>query len=525
MSEINRSSKLTQEDILEHAIQRVMAGESLDTILASHGSDASWLGPMLVVVADVRDLRDTVPVPQPEASLAQFLAAAERIRPNPLQGRATHSWWQRLIESLRFPALGVPRLALTAVRAALVVVALTVGSAFFLGANTIATAQHGLPGAPLYPIKRLGEEIYLRLPQSSESRGARVGEYEERRRDEVRILLERQLEARVAFQGVVEAFDSSRIVVSGVSAQITDKTQVDGPLTIGARVLVRARTAQDSALVAERILVENAGQPHALPSPTATATATPGTTPSSVVTPIDASTPALEPTKTPGLPLPEEIHESDASPTPTSVPAEQSPESPEEDHDIDEGVEEDQRGDHQPANDDDTDNSNDAGGGNNNEAGDDVDNSNDNGDSNDDAENSNDNGDSNDDAENSNESGGSDNENSDDSDNRDETDDNETGDGNDNAANSDDAGGNNNENSDDSNNRDDTSDNESVDGNDNDEAQTNNDPGDGANHDDGGGQDSSDSDSDDSNDNTVRASDDHSGSGDSSDDDVMDNSD
>ena len=70
MSEIHQQPKLSQEEILEGALERLAADESLDTILTGAGSDARWLEPMLMVAAEMRDLRQTVPVPPAEASLA-----------------------------------------------------------------------------------------------------------------------------------------------------------------------------------------------------------------------------------------------------------------------------------------------------------------------------------------------------------------------------------------------------------------------------------------------------------------------
>ena len=98
--------------------------------------------------------------------------------------------------------------------------------------------QNVLPGQPLYPIKRLGEEMTLRLPQSSEDRDARVSEYEERRRDEIHLLLGHQLEAQVAFDGEVEALGPTKIVVSDFSMTVTDDTQIQGPLAVGARAVI-----------------------------------------------------------------------------------------------------------------------------------------------------------------------------------------------------------------------------------------------------------------------------------------------
>ena len=60
MSDINRNLDTTQEETMEQAIERLMAGESLGTILASSGPDSEWLEPLLVLASGVHDLREAV---------------------------------------------------------------------------------------------------------------------------------------------------------------------------------------------------------------------------------------------------------------------------------------------------------------------------------------------------------------------------------------------------------------------------------------------------------------------------------
>jgi len=305
MSEMNYTAEFSQEDSLEQAIARLNAGESLDAILASFGPDADWLGPLLVTAAQVRGLQETVVVPPAEAGLAAFLAQAQGMAPAPAPGPAPGPWWERLAASLALPPVSVPRLVSTAVATLLAVVALTVSSAFWLGTSA-AAAQGVLPGGPLYPIKRLGEEMVLRLPQSGDTRDSRFMEFEERRRDEVYLLLDHRLEARVAFKGEVEALSADQIVVDGISLQVTDRTQIEGPVAVGAQVLAVARTVRDGSLIAEKIGVQEPAPPTATPSPTGTPTTTPSATPTASAT----TTPTQEPTPTP-----------EATATPTAQPA------------------------------------------------------------------------------------------------------------------------------------------------------------------------------------------------------------
>jgi hypothetical protein len=296
MSEIHQQPELSQEEILERAIERLSAGESLDAILTSSGSAAEWLEPMLIVAAGVRGLRESVSIPPPDASLAAFLAQAERIAPT--AAVAPRPWWERLAEGLQLPAGGFARLATTAVATLLVVLALTLGSAIFLATDASA-AQNVLPGQPLYPIKRLGEEMILHAPQSSESRDAITARLEMRRLDEVQALQDNHIAARVEFQGEVEDLSPSQIVVSGITLMITDDTQIAGPLADGARVFLVAHTMPDGPPIAQRIVIVQPAPPTPTPSPTATPTRTPGATPTPTATATFTSTPEPTATQTP----------------------------------------------------------------------------------------------------------------------------------------------------------------------------------------------------------------------------------
>lgn len=172
--EMHNGRRAQQETILEQAVERLNAGDDLNAVLSSVGADAEWLEPLLVVATEVRELREVVPVPSAEASLARFLSEAGRIASDLPTASAPGRWWQRVADSLRLMGRGVavPRLARSALSVMLVAIAFTLAGALFLGADSTAAAQNTLPGQPLYPVKRLGEQIYLWLPQSEGSRNA-----------------------------------------------------------------------------------------------------------------------------------------------------------------------------------------------------------------------------------------------------------------------------------------------------------------------------------------------------------------
>jgi hypothetical protein len=336
-----------QENTLAVALERVAAGESLTAILADAGADAEWLEPLLSAASAVHGLREVVPAPAAEASLARFLAQAERIRVQVTPRPAQRRWWEGWADSLRLPSLAFPRLAAMAASALLAILALTLGTALFLGAPATAAAQNVLPGQLAYPIKRLGEEIYLHLPQSEQSRSTRSADYDGRRQDEVRTLLNRHLEACVTFRGEVEVLRAAETVVGDISVQLVGETRIEGPLAVGAHVLVEACTQSNGVLAARHIVVEQPAQPTATPSPTpspqptSTATVTPQPTPAPTLTPSAVPAPTemvpeaaatdevtTEPAADDELHTPTPTREPEPTATFTPAPTEETPELP-----------------------------------------------------------------------------------------------------------------------------------------------------------------------------------------------------
>lgn len=74
----NQSGTST-EDIFAAAVERLEAGESLEEVLNSFGSEAEWLGPLIKLTVETQDLQETIAVPSSEASLNNFLLAAESL--------------------------------------------------------------------------------------------------------------------------------------------------------------------------------------------------------------------------------------------------------------------------------------------------------------------------------------------------------------------------------------------------------------------------------------------------------------
>ncbi len=301
------------EDKLEEALALLVAGIPAAEILAQAGDDAEWLRPLLSVAAEVGQLRAAMPLPNPEASLQRMLSYSRSLTDAPAPPKLEPNGWLNALVQL----LGggwLPRLA-ASVATALVVV-------FLLGGTLVVLAQRSLPGHPLYAIKRMGETLQLALTQDSALRRQLQENFNQRRQDEVQLLLKAGEAETVAFEGKVEALTNSSVTLDGLTVRLTPQTKIDGLLALGARVNLNVMTQPPDQLVALAISVVEPAPltPTPLPTSTATATLTPTLTPpaTATATPGQSQTsdtlnlPTRTPTATP-TPLP-------PSPTPTNPP-------------------------------------------------------------------------------------------------------------------------------------------------------------------------------------------------------------
>ncbi|MBW7885590.1 MAG: LysM peptidoglycan-binding domain-containing protein [Caldilineaceae bacterium] len=152
------------EDIFAEAVERLQAGEPVETILASYPPDVSEeLGDLLAVVELAEQLA-TLPVPQPVptqrvAARAAFMERAASLRaelevahlPGLAQepARPQTSRWRAFIQTLQAgwgAYSGTPLLRLAPLVLLLVVV-------YVLTSAVVVVAQDSLPGDAIYPLK------------------------------------------------------------------------------------------------------------------------------------------------------------------------------------------------------------------------------------------------------------------------------------------------------------------------------------------------------------------------------------
>jgi uncharacterized membrane protein YgcG len=261
-------------DSLEAALALLAAGVSLDDILTDAGEDATWLRPLLDMALEVSELPPPAPLPAPEASLARLLAHGEALTaqsstlsPAPVRPSL---WWTDLFRLGRRPLWATALLL-----GLLLCLSFTFLVGGFIGGGLVAAAQDSLPGQSLYALKRVGENVRLRLVDDPAQREDLLETFQQRRCGEVALLLERNEQAQVAFASRVEAMTASDIDLGCLSAQITSDTDVQGELTVGARVQVEGWVRPGVGLVVTTITVLEPAPAPVGPTPTATISPTP----------------------------------------------------------------------------------------------------------------------------------------------------------------------------------------------------------------------------------------------------------
>jgi len=277
------------ETVLDECLACLADGESLEACLARYPQFRGELEPLLRTALTLRKAYAR-PAPSQEA-LARvrrgFLAEAER-RQRALAERKRRGWlrWQ--------PQFSLSRGLATA----LLTLVLLFG---LLGGGSIVSAN-SLPGDPLYGVKRASEKMLLLLTFDAQQRAALERQFESRRVEEVKKVVEQGRQVEVDFAGVVEKVEGEIVFVQGIPLRWVS----DQPPAIGTEVHVRAKAQGEGPLEVKALAVREPA-PAAAPvasSPTFTATATvsserrPSDTPAAKPTDKPTPTYTIPPTET-----------------------------------------------------------------------------------------------------------------------------------------------------------------------------------------------------------------------------------
>jgi uncharacterized membrane protein YgcG len=245
-------------------------GEPLDRILARYPDDAASLRPLLETATALEALREEPSEPARIASRRAFLARAHELR-----------------EAASRPRFWLPRRMATAIAAlALALV--------FLG-GTVAASALALPDEPLYGVKRAVEDAQL-LVAAGVQKEQLVERFEQRRRDEVNMLLAMRRDATITFDGAIESVQPDGLDISGLYLHVDRATVISGAPIVGRSARVQGYT-RGGQLFATFISVEPSSGPIIIPTAQPTATAAPSETPSPAPSPSARPSPRAEVTQ------------------------------------------------------------------------------------------------------------------------------------------------------------------------------------------------------------------------------------
>jgi hypothetical protein len=321
---------------LDQCLVWLRNGMGIEDCLASYPEYANQLRPLLELAAQVG--RVIAP-----ASSAAARAAGEQRMLTALaqrQERAASTnpviWYlQRAMRTITASAPGCLRPTSNLAIVSLFILSIAVG------ALTVATSTHSLPGDALYPVKTIAQQTRLFLTRDSETHRQLEEQFSAQQRRDVQSVLKAGHRVDVEFRGTLQRMDETLWVVEGLAVSLQDGTTILGRPYLGATIRVRGIVPGDGSLLATGLEVESEEMPvipeTVMPTaistlaptatPTPTATPAPTSTPTPTTTPRSTSTPAPTSTPTPTITstststvAPTETPESDDDPEPTERP-------------------------------------------------------------------------------------------------------------------------------------------------------------------------------------------------------------
>ena len=150
-------------DILDEALDRVLKGEDIQTILADYPRYADELEPLLKTALDTRRAAAIKPRPEfRDRAAVEFQKAIQNMPVKAKTGQPVRHWRLRVVAPL----------------AALLVVLLA-------GTGTVAAANYSLPDSPLYGVKLATESVEVALTPAASGKAELYARFNDRRVDEL----------------------------------------------------------------------------------------------------------------------------------------------------------------------------------------------------------------------------------------------------------------------------------------------------------------------------------------------------
>ncbi len=306
------------ETALDESLALLQSGNSVEECLRRFPHHAEELRPLLETAAAL----STVRLPAPQAS------AIRRSRERMLQESERQFGGQAVSIALfsryvgRFVNLLTGKETLdmkTPTRFAFTLLLLAVFVVSGMGVNM--ASANALPGDALYPAKRFFEKARLTFTVDPTKRVQVERQLQERRREEVRTVLEMQRQVEVEFSGKLTAFDENAWTVGGFTLHLNPNTEIQGAPESGVMVSVRAKTGPGGVLQAESLVVLPVNNtPAAYPGSASTDTPMPTHTPMPSATSVPTHTPVPSATSIPThTPMPSATSMSTHTPMPRAT--------------------------------------------------------------------------------------------------------------------------------------------------------------------------------------------------------------
>ncbi len=291
---------------LAEALASLDQGQDIQTVLAMYPDVADELAPLLETAIHAREVLDYFEPPSAAGLAAgrrRMLEAAARKDRGPF-ALSTQPWWQPVLAALgqwfRTPARGLATAAL------LLALFLAVSGA------TVVAAADSLPGDPLYPVKRITEQVRLTLTIDPAARAALHAQLNRERQAEARAVASMGRRAQLRFEGRLERRMDGVWVVDGIEL-VVDPETVEGTPAVGSVVIVDVVSPGDGTLRVKHMAMH--GTPHRPGQPEAPGprherrTAPPSPEPSATPTtehrqPTTMAPPTEHPTHTAEPPMP-----------------------------------------------------------------------------------------------------------------------------------------------------------------------------------------------------------------------------
>jgi hypothetical protein len=226
-------------DILDDCINRLDAGEDIESCLRRYQEHASELRPLLLAAMDASSvaMAGEIPVAILRRGKTRVLKAADEIREQRVKKPFILFNWQRPL------------------RRAMTVLAVFALAFAITGTGLVYASNGTLPGDNLYTVKRTWEDIRLQLAFNPQERKSLEDTYEEERVQEVSGLMQTGRMANVEFSGNVSGIFPDQIIVAGLQVFITGDTKVEGNIQLDSWVQVEGQTQSNGAVVASEIKV------------------------------------------------------------------------------------------------------------------------------------------------------------------------------------------------------------------------------------------------------------------------------